>query len=76
MLVRKRFLPWLKTSNSKDLIHLEETGILADNLSRHMCQVSAHAMIENESYEHIIGLFDVYLNYLSSAETHCQWTTV
>ncbi len=64
MLFWKGFLPWLETNHSKDIIYLEETAILADNLSGDMFQVSAHAMIESESYERITGLFDVYLNYL------------
>ena len=48
-------------------MHLEETARLADNLSGDMSQVSAHAMMENESYEHITVLFAVYLNYLRHA---------
>ncbi len=55
---------WLETSHTKDIILLEETAILADNLSGDMSQVSVHAMIENESYDHTTGLFDVYLNYV------------
>ena len=42
--------------------------LLVENLSEDMYQVSAHAMMQNESYERITGLFGVYRNYLIHAK--------
>ena len=60
----KGFLPCLETNHTDDQVHLEESLRVVNSLCEDVSQAAGCEMIENQSFEPIFKLFDVYLDYL------------
>ena len=54
----------LETNHTDDQVHLEESLRVVNGLSEDVSQAAGCEMIENQSFEPIFKLFDVYLDYL------------
>ena len=60
----KGFLPCRETNHTDDQVHLEESLRVVNSLCEDVSQAVGCERIENQSFEPIFKLFDVYLDYL------------
>ena len=59
-----RFLSWLEVNHPTDIVHMDETLSIINELSKDVSQASFADVIQNTSCGTILALFDTYLIHL------------
>ena len=58
------FMEWLESNHNRELKHLRDINGLVEHLQEHTCQTAFQSMVENQSSQRILDLFQIFLQEL------------